>query len=87
MQISGLSGDKAAAILEQYSTPHRYSDVRTGERSSYITPEHQTQPDFPSYVVVSLLTAYDQCASEAEKEKLLSSIRYGKLKRFVVMFF
>ncbi|XP_028262525.1 structure-specific endonuclease subunit MUS81 [Parambassis ranga] len=51
MQISGLSGDKAAAILEQYSTPH------------------------------SLLTAYGQCASEAEKEKLLSSIRYGKLKR------
>ncbi|XP_022616887.1 crossover junction endonuclease MUS81 [Seriola dumerili] len=51
MQISGLSGDKAAAILEQYSTPH------------------------------SLLAAYEQCASEAEKEKLLSSIRYGKLKR------
>ncbi|XP_056156608.1 crossover junction endonuclease MUS81 [Lampris incognitus] len=51
MQISGLSGDKAAAILEQYSTPH------------------------------SLLTAYEQCTSEAEKEKLLSSIRYGKLKR------
>ncbi|XP_053199780.1 crossover junction endonuclease MUS81 [Scomber japonicus] len=51
MQISGLSGDKAAAILEQYSTPH------------------------------SLLTAYERCVSEAEKEKLLSSIRYGKLKR------
>ncbi|XP_047433210.1 crossover junction endonuclease MUS81 [Mugil cephalus] len=51
MQISGLSGDKAAAILEQYSTPH------------------------------SLLTAYKRCASDAEKEKLLSSIRYGKLKR------
>uniref|UniRef100_A0AAX7V1W6 Crossover junction endonuclease MUS81 n=1 Tax=Astatotilapia calliptera TaxID=8154 RepID=A0AAX7V1W6_ASTCA len=51
MQISGLSGDKAAAILEHYSTPH------------------------------SLLTAYEQCTSEAEKEKLLSSIRYGKLKR------
>ncbi|XP_067436210.1 crossover junction endonuclease MUS81 [Thunnus thynnus] len=51
MQISGLSGDKAAAILEHYSTPH------------------------------SLLTAYERCASEAEKEKLLSSIRYGKLKR------
>uniref|UniRef100_A0A3Q3S044 Crossover junction endonuclease MUS81 n=1 Tax=Mastacembelus armatus TaxID=205130 RepID=A0A3Q3S044_9TELE len=51
MQISGLSGDKAAAILEHYSTPH------------------------------SLLTAYEQCATEAEKEKLLSSIRYGKLKR------
>ncbi|XP_041842673.1 crossover junction endonuclease MUS81 [Melanotaenia boesemani] len=51
MQISGLSGDKAAAILEKYSTPH------------------------------SLLTAYEQCASEAEKEKLLSCIRYGKLKR------
>lgn len=51
MQISGLSGDKAAAILEHYSTPH------------------------------SLLTAYEQCTSEAEKEKLLSSIRYGKLNR------
>ncbi|XP_071767404.2 structure-specific endonuclease subunit MUS81 [Centroberyx gerrardi] len=51
MQISGLSGDKAAAILEQYSTPR------------------------------SLLSAYEQCASEAEKEKLLSSIRCGKLKR------
>ncbi|KAM8747763.1 crossover junction endonuclease MUS81 [Acanthopagrus schlegelii] len=51
MQISGLSGDKAAAILEHYNTPH------------------------------SLLTAYKRCVSEAEKEKLLSSIRYGKLKR------
>nr|XP_019963449.1 PREDICTED: crossover junction endonuclease MUS81 [Paralichthys olivaceus]XP_019963450.1 PREDICTED: crossover junction endonuclease MUS81 [Paralichthys olivaceus] len=51
MQISGLSGDKAAAILENYSTPY------------------------------SLLTAYEQRTSEAEKEKLLSSIRYGKLKR------
>ncbi|XP_034424746.1 crossover junction endonuclease MUS81 isoform X2 [Hippoglossus hippoglossus] len=51
MQISGLSGDKAAAILEKYSTPY------------------------------SLLTAYERCTSEAEKEKLLSSIRYGKLKR------
>ncbi|KAG7218664.1 hypothetical protein INR49_019788 [Caranx melampygus] len=53
MQISGLSGDKAAAILEQYSTPH------------------------------SLFSAYDRCSTEAEKEKLLSSVRYGKLKRFV----
>ncbi|MEQ2160767.1 hypothetical protein GOODEAATRI_002750 [Goodea atripinnis] len=52
MQISGLSGDKAAAILGQYSTPY------------------------------SLLAAYERCGSEAEKEKLLSCIRYGKLKRF-----
>lgn len=51
MQISGLSGDKAAAILQQYSTPR------------------------------SLMMAYELCSSEAEKEKLLSSIRYGKLKR------
>ncbi|XP_063757299.1 crossover junction endonuclease MUS81 isoform X2 [Eleginops maclovinus] len=51
MQVSGLSGDKAAAILELYSTP------------------------------LSLLTAYERCAGETEKEKLLSSIRYGKLKR------
>ncbi|KAG7464485.1 hypothetical protein MATL_G00166100 [Megalops atlanticus] len=51
MQISGISGDKAAAILEHYST------------------------------VSSLLQAYDQCCSEGDREKLLSSIRYGKLKR------
>ncbi|KAK6291707.1 hypothetical protein J4Q44_G00374920 [Coregonus suidteri] len=51
MQISGLSGDKAVAILENYSTLH------------------------------SLLKAYEQCPSDTEREKLLSSIRYGKLKR------
>ncbi|KAM8881187.1 crossover junction endonuclease MUS81 isoform 1-T2 [Synchiropus picturatus] len=51
MQVSGLSGDKAAAILELYNTPH------------------------------SLLSAYNRCSSEAEKEKLLASVRYGKLKR------
>eukprot|EP00063_Salmo_salar_P037384 XP_014012219.1 PREDICTED: crossover junction endonuclease MUS81 [Salmo salar] len=51
MQISGLSGDKAVAILERYSTLH------------------------------SLLEAYEQCPSDTEREKLLSSIRYGKLKR------
>uniref|UniRef100_A0A8C1MAK6 Crossover junction endonuclease MUS81 n=1 Tax=Cyprinus carpio TaxID=7962 RepID=A0A8C1MAK6_CYPCA len=51
MQISGVSGDKAAAVLEHYST------------------------------VSSLLQAYDRCSSESEKEKLLSSIKYGKLKR------
>uniref|UniRef100_A0A3B5KJA6 Crossover junction endonuclease MUS81 n=1 Tax=Takifugu rubripes TaxID=31033 RepID=A0A3B5KJA6_TAKRU len=51
MQISGLSGDKAAAILEHYNTPQ------------------------------SLVTAYDHCATDAEKEKLLSCIRYGRLKR------
>ncbi|KAK7176951.1 hypothetical protein R3I93_001021 [Phoxinus phoxinus] len=51
MQISGVSGDKAAAVLEHYST------------------------------VSSLLQAYDQCSNETVKEKLLSSIKYGKLKR------
>ncbi|KAK2860433.1 hypothetical protein Q7C36_004599 [Tachysurus vachellii] len=51
MQISGISGDKAAAILEHYST------------------------------VSSLLNAYNQCSTDAEREKLLSSIKYGKLKR------
>ncbi|XP_015246901.1 PREDICTED: crossover junction endonuclease MUS81 [Cyprinodon variegatus] len=56
MQISGLSGDKAAAILGQYSSPH------------------------------SLLAAYEKCGSEAEKEKLLSCIRYGKLKRLAAYF-
>ncbi|KAK3546636.1 hypothetical protein QTP70_031438, partial [Hemibagrus guttatus] len=48
MQISGISGDKAAAILEHYST---------------------------------VSSAYSQCSTEAEREKLLSSIKYGKLKR------
>ncbi|XP_030636257.1 LOW QUALITY PROTEIN: structure-specific endonuclease subunit MUS81 [Chanos chanos] len=51
MQISGISGDKAAAILEHYGT------------------------------VCSLLKAYEQCPSEADKEKLLSSVKYGKLQR------
>uniref|UniRef100_A0A8C6TJS3 Crossover junction endonuclease MUS81 n=1 Tax=Neogobius melanostomus TaxID=47308 RepID=A0A8C6TJS3_9GOBI len=51
MQISGLSGDKAVAVIQEYPTPH------------------------------SLLKAYDKCSNEVEKEKLLSSIRYGKLKR------
>lgn len=31
----------------------------------------------------SLLTAYERCSTEAEKEKLLSSVRYGKLNRSV----
>ncbi|XP_072315454.1 crossover junction endonuclease MUS81 [Eucyclogobius newberryi] len=51
LQISGLSGDKAAAIIQAHPTPH------------------------------SLLAAYDKCSSESEREKLLSTIRYGKLKR------
>ncbi|KAF5905421.1 crossover junction endonuclease MUS81 isoform X1, partial [Clarias magur] len=50
MQISGISGDKAAAILEQYST------------------------------VTSLMNAYNQCSTDSEKEKLLSSIKYGRLR-------
>lgn len=32
---------------------------------------------------LSLLTAYERCSSEAEKQKLLATVRYGKLKRFV----
>nr|XP_061810854.1 crossover junction endonuclease MUS81-like [Nerophis lumbriciformis] len=51
MQVSGLSADKAAAVLERFSTPH------------------------------SLLLAYDECQCEAGKEKMLSTIRYGRLKR------
>lgn len=53
MQVSGISGDKAAAILEHYNT------------------------------VSSLMNAYSQCSTEAEREKLLSSIKYGKLKRHI----
>ncbi|XP_018408358.1 PREDICTED: crossover junction endonuclease MUS81 [Nanorana parkeri] len=50
MQISGVSGEKAAAILERYNTP------------------------------ASLLSAYENCSYE-EKEKLLSSVKCGKLQR------
>ncbi|KAM4017214.1 crossover junction endonuclease MUS81 isoform 2-T3 [Anomaloglossus baeobatrachus] len=51
MQISGVSGEKAAAILERYSTP------------------------------ASLRCAYGSCSSTEEKEKLLSTVRCGKLQR------
>ncbi|XP_073461360.1 crossover junction endonuclease MUS81 isoform X2 [Aquarana catesbeiana] len=51
MQISGVSGEKAAAILEKYNTP------------------------------ASLLSAYENCSSTEEKEKLLSSVKCGKLQR------
>uniref|UniRef100_F7DUM7 Crossover junction endonuclease MUS81 n=1 Tax=Xenopus tropicalis TaxID=8364 RepID=F7DUM7_XENTR len=51
MQISGVSGEKAAAILEKYSTP------------------------------ASLMSAYESCSSAEEKEKLLSSVKCGKLQR------
>ncbi|MBN3300114.1 MUS81 endonuclease, partial [Amia calva] len=51
MQISGVSGDKAAALLERYST------------------------------VSSLLQAYAKCPSDQEREKLLATVRYGKLQR------
>ncbi|CAI9556309.1 unnamed protein product, partial [Staurois parvus] len=53
MQISGVSGEKAAAILERYNTP------------------------------TSLLSAYENCSTE-EKEKLLSSVKCGKLQRYVI---
>lgn len=51
MQISGVSGEKAAAILERYDSP------------------------------ASLLSAYENCCSSEEKEKLLSSVKCGKLQR------
>lgn len=39
--------------------------------------------DFQHFPLLSLMTAYDQCTSDTDKEKLLSCIRYGRLKRFV----
>ncbi|XP_074087142.1 crossover junction endonuclease MUS81 isoform X2 [Macrotis lagotis] len=51
MQVRGVSGEKAAALLEKYSTP------------------------------ASLLAAYDACAGPQEQEKLLSSIKCGRLQR------
>ncbi|XP_037760850.1 crossover junction endonuclease MUS81 isoform X3 [Chelonia mydas] len=51
MQISGVSGEKAAAILERYSTP------------------------------ASLLAAYSTCPDPESRDKLLSTIKCGKLQR------
>ncbi|XP_074861173.1 structure-specific endonuclease subunit MUS81 isoform X2 [Carettochelys insculpta] len=51
MQISGVSGEKAAAILERYSTP------------------------------ASLLAAYAACPDAESRDKLLSTIKCGKLQR------
>ncbi|XP_039403490.1 crossover junction endonuclease MUS81 isoform X2 [Mauremys reevesii] len=51
MQISGVSGEKAAAILERYSTP------------------------------ASLLAAYSACPDPESRDKLLSTIKCGKLQR------
>ncbi|KAF3842982.1 hypothetical protein F7725_001831 [Dissostichus mawsoni] len=71
MQVSGLSGDKAAAILE-LSALHSVQDY-CKRLLIFIS-------NLSSSLNLSLLTAYERCAGEAEKEKLLSSIRYGKLK-------
>ncbi|XP_036618119.1 crossover junction endonuclease MUS81 isoform X2 [Trichosurus vulpecula] len=51
MQLRGVSGEKAAAVLEKYNTP------------------------------ACLLAAYDACTSPQEQEKLLSSIKCGRLQR------
>ncbi|TFK12243.1 EGF domain-specific O-linked N-acetylglucosamine transferase [Platysternon megacephalum] len=51
MQISGVSGEKAAAILERYST------------------------------LASLLAAYSACPDPESRDKLLSTIKCGKLQR------
>uniref|UniRef100_A0A674K157 Crossover junction endonuclease MUS81 n=1 Tax=Terrapene triunguis TaxID=2587831 RepID=A0A674K157_9SAUR len=51
MQISGVSGEKAAAILERYSTP------------------------------ASLLAAYSACPDPESRDKLLSTVKCGKLQR------
>ncbi|XP_075795109.1 structure-specific endonuclease subunit MUS81 [Pelodiscus sinensis] len=51
MQVSGVSGEKAAAILERYNTP------------------------------ASLLAAYSACPDAASRDKLLSTIKCGKLQR------
>ncbi|XP_068922475.1 crossover junction endonuclease MUS81 [Petaurus breviceps papuanus] len=51
MQVRGVSGEKAASVLEKYATPAR------------------------------LLAAYDACTSPQEQEKLLSSIKCGRLQR------
>lgn len=51
MQVRGVSGEKAAALVERYSTP------------------------------ASLLAAYDACTTPEEQEKLLSTVKCGRLQR------
>lgn len=87
MQISGISGDKAAAILEHYSTVSRYEQykqIKAFHFSHYNLISSRQYDITALFPCLSLLNAYNQCSSEAEREKLLSSIKYGKLKRFVL---
>lgn len=82
MQISGISGDKAAAILEHYSTVSRYEQYKPMKafHCLILYCQYDITALLPFH---SLLNAYNQCSTDTEREKLLSSIKYGRLKRFV----
>ncbi|XP_009183877.1 crossover junction endonuclease MUS81 isoform X4 [Papio anubis] len=66
MQVRGVSGEKAAALVDRYSTP-----ARVGHR----------QPQKLKPLSPSLLAAYDACATPKEQETLLSTIKCGRLQR------
>ncbi|XP_021120226.1 crossover junction endonuclease MUS81 isoform X2 [Heterocephalus glaber] len=67
MQVGGVSGEKAAALVDRYSTP---ASSHSWPRWSAIL--------FPT---PSLLAAYDACATPKEQEMLLSTIKCGRLQR------
>ncbi|XP_073207768.1 crossover junction endonuclease MUS81 isoform X3 [Lepidochelys kempii] len=77
MQISGVSGEKAAAILERYSTlaSFPYSRKLGGWEPKSLPP--LTVCLHP----ISLLAAYSTCPDPESRDKLLSTIKCGKLQR------
>ncbi|XP_075425955.1 structure-specific endonuclease subunit MUS81 isoform X2 [Ascaphus truei] len=87
MQISGVSGEKAAAILERHSTPARKNGIFTS-RGTFLSCDPMVVPACPPrvsmrfpFTPLSLLSAYERCVSTEDQEKMLSSVKCGKLHR------
>ncbi|XP_024901932.1 crossover junction endonuclease MUS81 isoform X2 [Pteropus alecto] len=74
MQVRGVSGEKAAALVDRYSTPASCSDGPAFSHCQAL--ETQTPPS-----TSSLLAAYDACATPKEQEMLLSTVKCGRLQR------
>lgn len=49
MQVSGVSGEKAAALVERYSTPSRWASLPTGVTSASAGAGGEGQPECISY--------------------------------------
>ncbi|KAM5225351.1 crossover junction endonuclease MUS81 isoform 2-T3 [Hipposideros larvatus] len=71
VQVRGVSGEKAAALVDRYSTPASWARVSHCQAL-------ETQMPHP---MPSLLAAYDACATPKEQEMLLSTVKCGRLQR------